>query len=503
MPKQLLVVGMSSPGGLGLNKQTSAGILPPEWATVVSNAVFDDKGRLSARKGTQRLHASPSASAFKTIHEYIDATGSKLIIGSADNKIYKLVSGTLTDISGTITTPTADNWKFQNFNGKCVGYQEGHAPIELATVGGSFTNGGGTQYNGTDALAAYGRIWTIHNNVLYYSDLLINSYAGGSSGFFDLASYWKGGMDEAIAIADFNGFMVVFGKRNILIYDNPDDPTSAMSLVENISGIGCMARDTVQNTGEDIVFLSADGIRTLGRVIQEKSLPTGDLSINNREYILEYVLEENTSEIKSAYHRREGFYIISLPTSGKTFYMDMRKRLQDASARTTEWDIAPVAMMSTVSGLLYMAQDTGYISEYKNYLDSVASDGTNGNSYLLDYEGSWSDLEDEVANLLKIPKSIHYTILGGNSQTVTTKWAFDYEDSFHTHNITIPSSGASEWGEGEWGEGEWSGGAILNALGISAAGTGQVIKVGFSVEVNGSIIAIQRVNMKLKLGRND
>jgi hypothetical protein len=501
MPKNLINIGVTSPGGFGLNTQTSGGILPAGWATVAENIVFDDKGRFSARKGTQKTTSSGAASAFMSLHEYVDAGGNTLIIGAADDKIYKLAGGSLTDISGTITTPTADNWKFQNFNGKCVGYQDGHAPIEISTVSGSFVDAGGTQYNGSDVLAAYGRLWTIYNNTLYYSDLLINSYAGGSSGSFDLATYWKGGMDEAVAIADFNGYLVVFGKRNIVIYSNPDDPVSSMTIVENISGIGCIARDSVQNTGEDIIFLSADGVRSLSRVIQEKSLPIGDLSQHNQDYILGYVADETKDDIKSVHCKCGNFYLLSLPTSGKTFYFDMRGRMQDGSARTTEWGLSPTSMLSLVDGTLYLAVDSGYISTYTGYLDGVALDGSGGSAYTLLYEGAWNDGGQEVGDLLKIPKKLRYNILGGEGQTVVLKWAFDYQEVFSTHLIGIPVSQGSEWGIAEYNIGEWSGTKVFNDANAPMNKTGQVIKIGFQSEINGEAIAIQRIDLQVKVGR--
>jgi len=500
VPKQLLTLGITSPGGLGLNKQVSGGILPPGWATKAQNIVFDDKGRFSSRKGFQHESATVAIAAdFKAIHEYVDASGNTLLIGAAGNDIFKLVGGTYTSIDGSITTPSSDNWKFQNFNGTCVGYQSGHSPIALTTVGGTFADAGDTQYDGTDVLAAYGRLWTIFENDLYYSDLLINNFTGGSSGSFDLASYWKGGMDEAVAIADFNGHLVVFGKRNIIIYNNPDDPTSSMSIVENISGIGCIARDTVQNTGEDIVFLSNDGLRSLSRVIQEKSLPVGDLSKNNREYVMSYVPNETASDIKSVY--TGNFYLLSFPNAGKTFYFDMRQKLEDGSARMTEWNYAPTALYHLVSGTTYLAYTTGHISKYHGYHDAIASDGTGGGQYTMDYEGAWNDAGGEAASALKIPKRLKYTVLGGNGQVVTLKWAFDYEDSFHNHIVTVAAANQAEWGVAEWGIGEWSGGSVFNDVKAGTAGTGRVFKLGFSVEVNGGLVAIQRIDMYLKIGK--
>jgi hypothetical protein len=257
MPKSLLPLTVSAPGFFGLNTQNAGSVLPVGWSTKAENCIFDEVGRLASRKGSQRLNATvvTSTPRIRQVHEYIDASGNTLNIFAADNKIYKEVSGTMTDISGTITTPTGDDWQFANFNGTCVGYQASHAPIVLTTTGGTFANASGTQHNGNMVLSAHGRLWTALSNTLYYSDLLTNNYTGGSSGTFDLAKFWPNGMDEAVALAEFNGLLLVFGKHSIIVYENADD-VSNMAIVEGIDGIGCPYRDSIASVGNDIIFAS-------------------------------------------------------------------------------------------------------------------------------------------------------------------------------------------------------------------------------------------------------
>ena len=200
-------------------------------------------------------------------------------------------------------------YKFVNFNGWCVGHHPGNVPIVATTSGGNFSAGGGTQYNGDDVLAAWGRLWVIDSsaNTLYYSDLLINNFTGGSSGSFDLAKYWPNGMDAAIAIAEWNDYLVVFGRKSIIIYENPDDPTTSMAIADIIEGVGCIARDSVQQIGSDLAFLSGSGVKSLGRVIQEKSLPQRDISKNVRDYVVS--LATSTETVKSLYSESERFYL--------------------------------------------------------------------------------------------------------------------------------------------------------------------------------------------------
>ena len=140
MPKPLVHFGFNYPAAFGLNTQEQDESLDPKWATTAINFVFDQNGRLAARKGTKRVNASTLTGdiTVNTIHEYIDKGANSLIILATDSKIYKVVGDVFTDITGTITTPTDGHWQFTNFNGSCVGHQEGHNPIVMATVGGSY-----------------------------------------------------------------------------------------------------------------------------------------------------------------------------------------------------------------------------------------------------------------------------------------------------------------------------------------------------------------------------
>lgn len=506
MAKPLIPLTISAPGFLGLNTQRSGSVLPPGWATVLSNIAYDDFARISSRRGSKQTNAaSYGAGIPKAIHEYIDDTGAKVNIFASDLSIWKEVSGTITDISGTITAPTDNLWKFQNFNGTCVGYQKGHTPIVLTTVGGTFADAGGTQINGNTVLSAYGRLWTISDSVLYYSDLLINDYAGPGGGNFDLAKFWPNGMDEGVALADFNGYLIVFGKESIIVYENADDVAN-MVLVEGINGIGCIARDTVQTVGKEVVFLSSSGLRSLQRTIQNESMPMTDISQHVRDDLLAAVFAETPDEIKSVYNEDLGFYLISLPTSGKSYYFDLKFPNQDNTWKATNWDIAPSAIMYAQDNTMYMGLDAGFLSTYTGFLDGVAAGGTGGSTYMIDFEGVWNDFSqvtEEVAQLVKIPKNVSLLAAGTSGGDVVFKWALDYQSVFSTVTLNFSGTAPPQYG----GNFTW-GGVYLYATGgdferirSPIGSAGQVIKVGLTTTIDGFSFALQRIDVLAKVGK--
>ena len=506
----LVNLTIQAPGFFGLNKQGSGEVLPPGWATKALNLVIDDVGRLAKRKGTKE-QGSAVIGGSPTIgrtHVYVDNLGNSLTIVAAGNAIYKLVSGTWTDISGTITTPTADYWTFQNFNGKCVGWQEGHDPIVLSAVGGTFADivsGGATAApQGRHALAAFGRIWVIDEDTLHFCDVLDETnWDTGTAGTLTLTRTWPGGTDEPIALAEFNGNLVIFGARSIVIYGGTEDPASAFSAftrTESIDGVGCLHRNTVQNIGRDLIWMSAKGIRTLGRVIQEKSMPVTDAAPHVRDYLLAQADLINVDTVQSAYVPSKGLYVICFPLT--TLAFDLRMPLENATLRVTEWGQGTFsAPTNDGNGDLLMSTGSNLV-KYEGELDNVLSDGTGGDNIPIDFEGVWNDFGEEVGPMNKSLKKLKLYVFGGAGETVSFKWTVDYRSSFTAINIDIPvGQTIARWGVAKYSVDHYSGTFSFNELAGNASRTGRVVKVGLSGTLGSQPFAMHRIDMFAKIGK--
>jgi hypothetical protein len=306
-------------------------------------------------------------------------------------------------------------------------------------------------------------------------------------------------MDEGVAIAEYNGYLVVFGKNNIIIYENPWDPASTMQIVENIGGIGCVARDSIQDIGTDLLFLSRTGVRSLGRTIQEKSLPIKDISKNVKDYLIS-VYNSETGAIKSVYNPEEGFYLLSFPSNGITFAFDVKMPMQDGSLRVTEWDIGPTALAFTLDSKMFMgfATRVSYYSGYKNDLDR---DESGGSTYEAIWTGGWNDFGQEVGSLIKIPKKLSVLMGGVSSVTVVAKWAYDYKDSFSKADITFDGGSVSRYGTAKYAVDSYSGLLSFDQVKATLTKSGQVVKFGVEALVDGEQVILQRLDMLAKVGR--
>jgi hypothetical protein len=352
-----------------------------------------------------------------------------------------------------------------------------------------------TDFTPNCALAAYGRIWMadIANDpqTVYFSRLLDGSdFQGGDSGSLSLNAVFPN-TDKIVALAAHNGFFIIFGRNNIAIYRDPIDVT-VMTLADYIPNVGCVARDSVQSTGTDIIFLSDGGVRSLQRVIQEKSLPMRDISKNIRDDLMTNVASETVTNIKSVYYERDAFYLLALPTTKFVYCFDMRAPLQDGSARVTTWSqIEPRSFLVTNTKDLYIGKP-GYIGKYFGHTD-------NGTNYRFSYYTNYFDFDAPTKE--KIMKQIGFVAIGGSNQDVAVKWGFDYTENFFALTKKLDTSTVYEYNIGEYNIAEYSGGIVLDKFKIQASGKGTVIQIGLEAEINGNPISIQRIDVYIKQGK--
>ena len=513
MPTRMLPITVLGPGWKGLNTQNIVSE-DPTFAIKATNCVIDTSGRLAARKGWTAITSTPIGSTpdVDKIYEHIDAEGTSTIISSANNVLYSGTT-TLTSILGSLT-PSTDNWKFQRFNGKVVGWADGEAPI-VWTGTGNFAAitaaGSGTVPNGEEVLSAFGRLWATSSatdkTLIRYSDILDettwdDSASPGDSGSLDMLNVQGWGQDTVVAIREHNNFLVVFGKRNIAIYKGAWNPNNTglshvdaeFELVDIISGTGAYSRDTVVSIGTDIIFLSDSGVRSLQRTIQEKSLPMTEISKNVRDDLLINLGGETDVTVEMEFSEAEGFILLNMKTSGIIYVFDVRAPLQDGSYRTTKWEnIEPTAMYAARDGTLYLGQ-AGVVAKYDSYQDDATA-------YFLDFRSSWFSLTDEAQNKYKIPKSARALVFAGGGYDLNLRTFYDYSDQYSQATTTIPAGGVSEFGIAEFGEDEFNSLGDNNELDFNPIGFGRTLQFGFYVQINGNAFGVHRLIYLIKLGR--
>jgi len=547
MASPLQTASVAAPGFYGLNTQESSVTLSSGYALKAQNCVIDKYGRIGARRGWTPVNSAVntdlgSGNPVEFIFEVVTGGGTD-VLSAGNNKLFvgtttmttKTVRNTTNSGNATYTI-TANDWQgaalsygdVSDFQPHVYMAQAAHPMLvyhELPTSGNPFNSHDsgtfGYQRVGDAAalpsnhttstfmpswvLSAYGRIWcggiSGDTQTVYFSDLLAGTdFQNGSAGYLNLQEVLPNG-DPVVAAAAHNGYIIFFGKKNTAIYANPLD-TGALTLVEVLNNVGCIARDSVQSLGTDVIFLSDAGVRSLQRVIQEKSLPMRDISKNVRDDLMAAVASEtDLTKIKSIYFERDAVYLLTLPSTKFVYCFDTRAALQDGAMRVTIWDsIEPKAFCVTQDRNLFIGKP-GYIGKYFGYADNTSS-------YRLQYYTNYFDFD--AATSLKLLKKIGWVLIGGTNQSVAIKWGFDYSEGYQATTYLLETAVVYEYnnstvdstpGSTEYNIAEYTSGIVLDRFSINAGGQGTVLQLGLEADINGNPLSIQKIDVGIKKGK--
>ena len=503
MAQPLQSINLVAPGFKGVNTEDSPIAQDPSYADVADNAVIDKRGRLAARKGIEVLTTDKTelgTDYVHKIHHFYDDAGNEVIFTAGNDKIMTGTT-TLTDVTPASYTITANNWKIVNFNDKAYFFQRGYDPLVYDNANGlrTFTVANGTATDATlkchEALSAYGRLWVVDNatdtQTIYWSDLLIgNDFTGGSSGSIDVSKAWPDGYDEVRALAAHNNTLVIFGKHSILVYGGATSPAS-MALVDTVSGVGCICRNSIQNIGTDILFMSNSGLRSLGRTIQEKSLPISDLSLNVKTEIIE-VIQNRSLPTASAYSPEQSFYLICFPDQSTIYCFDLKGKLENGSYRVTRWTSVPHrSFMRHTDGTLYIGTTDG-VGTYSGYVDNTSV-------YQFRYFSPALTFGD--SSKTKFLKKIKPTLIGANEETIFVKWAYDFKTNYKNYEINVGNQVPAYYGVSEYTVGTFTGGILTTKPTVNATGSGSVVTIGLESDISGSQLSIQEINVLALIGK--
>ena len=504
--KPLKSATIAAPGFFGLNTQESGITLDSGFALEATNCVIDKFGRIGSRKGWTKINDTAFTGQVRSIAEYTKTDGTLEILYAANNKLFRLESdGTsteLTDTDGVGITITDDDWQIICYNNYAVFVQDGHEMVYYDGTGDTYAEYSSAPGSTSPSCGAscFNRVWVADGSIVYWSKILEpQSFSGTGSGFINVREIF-GEDDTVTAITAYNNRLVIFGRRNIAFFSGAEDPTStAFQMTDHIKGIGCIARDSVQNAGTDVVFLSADGVRTIGRTIQEVSSPVGDVSRNVRDEIVQFAAGEAEFRIKGIFSQENAFYLLTLPATGYTYCFDMRASLPDGSRRATRWTgISPSAYCVRKNEDLLLGQD-GYVAKYNNYSD-------NGSTYRVLYYTNYFDFGNPT--LESILKKIRLAILGASNQNCALKWAFDYDTNYRAITFTIADGDTSEYNVDEYfsdddtdNEAEYSTGTVLDNVSLNLGGRGAVVQIGLEANIASGALSLQKIDIFAKDGK--
>lgn len=533
-------VQVTAPGFNGLNNERSPVTLDPGWASIADNCIIDAAGRVGSRKGYRILTSDNSdlgsTEKITAIHEANYTDGTTLRFATGNGKFFTFATdGTLTEI--TAGTPSGNDWQICTLNDDTFFFQRGETPRVYDKSASTFslitahTDYDGTAPNADCAIAAYGRVWAAGvdggRSVVYWSDLLIgadwvgSAAPGSTAGSLDVTELWPTGNDEITAIAAHNQKLIIFGKQNTLVFGSNAsdgrlaDPATDLLFEDGIVDIGCVGKHAWAVVGDDIWFIDYSGMRSLGRTIQEKSLPIGLVSEHVNTQFRNQVRTVD-DDARLIYSPEEAFVLAIFESQPILWCFDTRVRMQGGAARVTTWSNLDFQCAArSQDGTLWLGNNDG-INRYTGYADAASSTGTGGTKYRWRYYMHPQTFGEAAA--LKVPKEVDFVIAGGLGQRAVAYWGFDYRYIFDQQPFTLDAvtpdfynNGPNDqynWTEddGDFDEDtddrtEYGSGSTIGEYEIPMAGSGRTVLVGLEADVLGQQLALQEINLQTKMGR--
>lgn len=561
MAKNLQTLLVRAPSFEGLNTEDSPLGQNLNFAISADNAVIDRLGRLGSRNAfaadtnlistTESDH--PSLDRKEKVVEQVgggDLNGTFVILCivavyqydsdnnllQTDTFIMRRDGTTLANLTIVPTLSNPDNLTGADilyFNDNLYVFSRGNVALILDNGNNQLTSmnaeanyippqdDSGTiaaNIDGDVTLSAYGRVWVTgvggDYQTIYYSDLLIaNQWYDGKAvptdaqntgGYINVSEFWPNGGDRIVDIKAHNNFLVVFGRESILLYGNAasGDPAASdgIFLSDTIRNLGCVGRDATVNTGSDVLFVDDTGVRSLGRTIQEKSVPIGDVSYNVRTDIRRVIKESDQSRVSLSYWPAESIYVCLFPDSYQAFIMSADSPSSTGAAKVTKWNRC------------FFNQTFYY--ENQGTTEIYLAGNTNDNG-LLKYSGytEWDDRPftfkyssmpldfGQPAND-KFLKSIDYTIFSLFEETnATARWGFDGNLS-RKKAISIDALIPAYYNEATFGDTTFgASGSTIRRYRVNTKGSGDHVRIGLDVQIKGNEVSVQEINVQTLLGR--
>jgi hypothetical protein len=508
----LIPITLQSPGTLGLNTQSENRAQDPRYCTRALNCVIAETGLLESRQGTARTNttAATGTPIMDVVFSYVEDDGTEHIVSAGGNKLW-VGTTTLTDKTGALTV-TSDDWQFQNYAGEVFGYNGVDAPVYWDGGAGNFLTiaskaGAAGVVASKTHLSAYGRSWVVDPttpSLIKYSDLLSpHIFSGGSSGSIDMNTVWPYSNDTITCLAAHNNYLIIFCEKSIIVYSSANDVTN-IALTEVIKDIGCVARDSVQNVGDDLFFLANDGVRSLSRTILQDNMPQMEISREIRDDLISEINGAVMGKVRSTYNEKQGFYVLAFVRTGDEssfqYVCDVRRSSENLY-RWTTWLANAYALETSRAATdeLYFGLAGGFIATYSGYNDTNTSTGNIDKTYPVIYRSAWTDAGESFLLIWK--KVVFYIASLANISTVVT-WSYDFKTTGeHSNTKSITGAGLSVYGTAVYGTDPYSGAYSANAYTYPIDGAGSIVRIGFQAVVDGGKFAFNRIVLFFKRGR--
>lgn len=345
-----------------------------------------------------------------------------------------------------------------------------------------------TELTGFDDAVIGAQFITYHKTAVFYAKNTNLCFTAPNT-YNDFAAANGAGIinlpDKITGMITFREQLIIFCNKSI--HRIVGSSLADYQLQPIIEDMGCIASDTIQEVGGDIMFLSQDGIRFLSATERIGDFGFAAVSRNIQKDLLNFVNAYDS--FSSLVVREKGQYRIfgyKASTNSEATEGFLATQFGNQDSNSLAWSklkgFKVYSSDSTYenSELIYFANNNGYVYIMESGKDFDGADITS--AFFTPYF-SFSDP--------RYRKSIHKInlyIVPDNAITATLRLRFDFGSSSVIQpsykSIELGSIGAL-WGDGIWGEFEY--GSYLETIAINnVEGSGFTTSLEFRFEGGGT-----------------
>lgn len=259
----------------GMDAYTRATLLPQNTAQLLENIIIDTNGSAKTRPGADALGTIPETGIIQGM-AYYDTPSIEQLVVAKNAKILSWDNANWSTVAGY--TPNSASLSMEITQGFDLVYLSDGVANWRSYNGSTFTDLGsvvgqqGDPPKGATIMAWHGqRMWASGVSSAY-DTVWVSDLLSAGSGHWDHTSYsFRVGKGEGEPVRAMCGLMdnqiACFKANSVWLVDAPPTVNASLYTITRLAiGVGCVGKRALVQFGNDILFMSRDGVRSLARM---------------------------------------------------------------------------------------------------------------------------------------------------------------------------------------------------------------------------------------------
>lgn len=459
-------VNFSYSGGMVDSRQPDR--LAEDEAVLVQNAYIDVRGKLVKRNGILLTGDDTGSTAITGLKAWKENDGTKWLVRSTGVNLQYLNSTTWDNLDTGFTTGLETNFAIANNK------------LYITNGTENIHSWDGTSVTTNSSLTDLGASIPSGKYLIWWKNYMFLAGATALSGtsypsrvwFSNLGDpdTWTTGTDyfdvnlsdgqPITGIGVLEDYLVIFKEKSIWVMtgDSPADwkiSSSNNNLVNVFNGVGCVSHRSIVQVGNDLWFLSDDGIRSLRRNAEGTTPQMGIVSADIQTTIDSINPSASDKACAMLFNKRVYF---AIPTGSSTYndvvmVADTRITKENIDnphpwVKYTGWNASVFEVYEpSNTRQLYFGEGSG------DSLTFQAETGTNDNSAAIDFDWKSRQIDLQAPDMRKTARFIwaHGETSGDNDVTVSSS----DDNSVWTSHGLFNLSGGVVYNSGVFGTDSW------------------------------------------------